>query len=76
MGDDGLEPPPKTSGKPGVSQTGGAESGAVDAREPSADPEIAEVVAAWPTLAVAVRANILAAVRGAGGEQQEGGRQG
>lgn len=50
-----------------VPQPGGAESGALGAREAPSDPELAAVVDAWPTLAEPIRAGILAMVRAAGG---------
>jgi hypothetical protein len=42
----------------------GAESGAVGAQNTPIDPDLAEVIRAWPTLPEATRAGILAAVRG------------
>jgi hypothetical protein len=48
----------------GVSQEGGAESGAESAKTPPIDPDLAEVIKAWPALPIAVRAGILAMVRG------------
>ena len=55
----GREPPPKTSGKPGFLERGGAESGAHGARPAEADPDLARVVAAWPALPEATRRAIL-----------------
>lgn len=66
MGDEGLEPPPPNTGNTAIRPEGGAKSGALGAREaPTDDPELAEVVAAWPTLPEGVKAGILAAVRAA-----------
>ena len=67
MGEEGLEPSPFPSGKSGVSESGGSKSGNKDAPfgdsagvvKPT-DPELAAVVAAWPTLPLAIRTAILA----------------
>jgi hypothetical protein len=42
---------------------GGAESGALGARDVNLAPDLAEVVELWPTLPEAIRASILAMVR-------------
>ena len=70
MGWVGFEHTAKPSGNAGVPETGGAESGAVDAPKPSSEPaepthvdrDLARLVAAWPTLPAAMRAGILAMV--------------
>ena len=69
MGDIGLEPPPKTSGKTAVSEGGGAESGAVGARNRGVDGELAAVVTAWADLPDAVRVGILAMVHASTGNE-------
>jgi hypothetical protein len=64
------------SGKPGVCDSGGAESGAVGGDSPGttsigqariADPDLAAVVAAWTNLPPAIKAGILAMVGASGG---------
>lgn len=62
----GFEPVQKTPKKSGMSPIGGAESGAVGAREaPEAldDPLLAEILHAWPRLSAATRQRILELVR-------------
>src|SRR5262245_25833574 len=73
----GSNNPPNSAGNNGVSQTGGAESGAVavnsagptDAEKSSlvapVDPDLARLVVAWPTLPEAIRRGILAIVESA-----------
>jgi hypothetical protein len=56
----GLELGVKPSGKAGVLGTGGAESGAVDARNAPIDAELARLIDAWPKLPEATREDILA----------------
>ena len=63
VGGTGLEPPPKSSGFPGYLPEGGAESGAIGAQNGPIDPELAEVVRAWPTLPPVVKGGIMAMVR-------------
>jgi len=48
-----------------VSETGGAKSGAVDRKNGPIDPELAQVIEAWPTLPPAIREAILARLRAA-----------
>lgn len=56
----GAEHPEKVPGKPHIRPTGGAESGALAAL--ALDPELARVVAAWPTLPEPIRRAVLALV--------------
>jgi len=66
----GAERAPDSTGKSAISQTGGAESGAVGARNADSaapsptptDPELARLVEAWPKLPEAIRRGILAMV--------------
>ncbi len=67
VGGTGLEPPPKSSGFPGYLPEGGAESGAIGAQNGPIDPELAEVVRAWPTLPPVVKGGIMAMVRAQNG---------
>ena len=57
----------ENAGKAGVPVESGAESGALDARKAPDDPQLAEVIDAWPGLPDAVQAGILAMIRAAGG---------
>lgn len=54
MGDEGLEPLPKTKRKTTIRKTGAAQSAAV-----GEDSELRAVVEAWPSLDPQVRATIL-----------------
>lgn len=67
MGDEGLESNPKSSRNDRVGNQGGAESGALGAREAPLDPQLAAVARAWPTLPEPIKAGILAMIRAAGG---------
>lgn len=67
MGDGGLEPTPFSSGNTPFSETGGAESGAVGARNGTLPPDLAAVVAAWPTLSEAIKTDIVTMVTAADG---------
>lgn len=58
----GIETAPISAGTTRKTEGGGAESGALPA-------ELAQVVAAWPTLPDAIRAAIQALVRAAGGDR-------
>ena len=51
MGDTGLEPHPKTTGKMVIFGTGGAESGAVGA----SDPDLQAIITAWPSVSEETR---------------------
>lgn len=74
LGAGGFEPFAFSSGKPGQAETGGSNSGnihpASGAGEPHqagpADPELAELLAAWPTLPAAIKAGIIALARAGG----------
>ena len=59
----GLEEPVTSSGNMTVSETGGAESGAVGAQSGAADARLVELVAAWPALSDSVKSEILKLVR-------------
>ena len=59
----GLERTANSSGKTPNSEKGGAKSGAVDARQAVHDPDLAELLHAWPDLTPAARAGILKIVR-------------
>ena len=63
MAGTGLELPPENAGKTGVLDQGGAESGALGAREAPLDADLAAVVDAWPALPDAIKAGILAMIR-------------
>jgi len=80
MGRAGLEHTPDSPGKQHVSETSGSNSGNIGAdsgnSEPSApippappplpaDPDLAAIVAAWPTLPNAIKAGVLALVHAA-----------
>jgi hypothetical protein len=66
VGDTRLEHPHDIAGNTGGPQQGGAESGALGARETALDPDLAALIKAWPALPATVQANILAVVRAAG----------
>ena len=63
MAEAGLEGSSKYSGKTGVSERGGAESGARDAQTGPIDDDLAELIAAWPGLPNDVKADVLAMVK-------------
>ncbi len=58
----GLEQPPYSTGKTPLSETGGAESGAVGAAKPSFDPDLARLIEIWPSLSEASKRAILETV--------------
>lgn len=58
---------PNSPRNPGVSESGGANSGALGARGGAIAPELRAIIDAWPTLPEAIKAGILALVRTAGG---------
>lgn len=59
----GFERPAKNTANAAVDGRGGAESGALGARERPIDPELAAVIDAWPALPEATRSAILAMIR-------------
>jgi len=62
----GFELPQETTGNSSGSSQSGAESGALGARKPAfdalADPDLARLIEAWPTLPDAIRRAIVAMV--------------
>ena len=65
VGGTGLEVPRENAGETVDSNRGGAECGALGAREAPADPELAAVIEVWPTLPDAIRRAVLAIVESA-----------
>jgi hypothetical protein len=59
----GFEPLTNSSGKTDLARGCGAESGAVGARDVDFGPDLAAVIASWPSLPAPIRAGILAMVR-------------
>lgn len=59
----GLEEGVNSSGNVAVSETGGAESGAVGAQNRVADAELARIIDAWPTLSAEVKTAIVQLVK-------------
>jgi hypothetical protein len=55
--------PSKNQQKTGVSESGGAEYGALPATYPITDPELAELIDVWPDLPVAMRHGIMAMIQ-------------
>ena len=66
VGDEGLEHRAESTGKTGGSQAGDAESDAFLADSGLIDSGLAAVVEAWPKLAEAIKAGILAMIQAAG----------
>jgi hypothetical protein len=62
----GLEEPVNSKGNVTVSETGGAESGAVDAQCSTTDDDLALVVDAWPKLSAEVKTAIVRLVENSG----------
>jgi len=62
VGDTGLEPYPKTTGKTRKPSSGGAESGAVGAHSGGIDADLRAIIDAWPMLSESTKAEILAIV--------------
>ena len=65
MGPVGLEHPPLEQSKTTISTSGGAESGAPNAQNPSQthqDSDLAEIVAVWRDLPAYIRTAIIALV--------------
>lgn len=50
-----------------VCDSGGAKSGATTPHTPTIAPDLATIIAAWPTVPEAIRAGILAMIRTASG---------
>jgi hypothetical protein len=50
MGDEGLEPTPKSSGKTALSKIGGTESGTVQIATTSPDKRLRGIIEKWPRL--------------------------
>ncbi len=67
VGDTGLEQPQETSGKTALSEIGGTESGTVGADYGFQDRRLEAIIDAWPSLPEAVKEDIVAMVRAAGG---------
>jgi hypothetical protein len=69
----GFEQSKKPTGNGAVSESGGSKSGNIgpeSAPKPTpADPDLAAVLSAWPSLPSAIKAGVLALVRAAGGGQ-------
>ena len=61
--EEGFEPPQDFPGETTVSEQGGAGSGARAALTAVADPDLAAVVDAWPTLPEVVKAGVMAMVK-------------
>jgi hypothetical protein len=64
MAEAGVEHSAKSPGNTQGSAESGAESGALCIRGLSFGPDLASVINAWPSLPDAIRADILAIVRG------------
>jgi hypothetical protein len=65
-GEDRTRTPLENAGKTGVPQESGAESGASIGDSHPVDPDLAEVIAAWPGLPEAIRRKVVALLRQAG----------
>ena len=61
----GLEQSENSPRRVQVSETAGAKSGAVDRENATNDPELAQVIEAWPTLPPAIREAVLDMLRAA-----------
>ena len=59
----GIEQPPASQENNTPSAQGGAESGAVGGEIDHLEPDLAEIVKAWPALSAAVRKGIVEMVR-------------
>jgi hypothetical protein len=64
MGDTGLEQTARKPSKTAISKKRGAKSGALESDFSQKEPDLAEVVRAWPGLSKRQRAEILRIVRG------------
>jgi hypothetical protein len=63
VGDEGLEPPPQTSGKTTLSETGGTESGTVAAQLAQTDADLQVVIDVWPGLSESTKQSILSLIQ-------------
>ena len=71
MGDTGLEHSANTPEKTSVSNSGGAECGAVADQIDQIAPDLQLIIDAWPILPDLVKAGILAMVKAASGDRGE-----
>ena len=62
VAEEGLEQPPTSPMKTGISRSGDAESGAVDVTSRLDQPDLQLVIEAWPTLPADVRNEIVALI--------------
>jgi len=67
MGDEGLEPTQKTPEKTQAATRGGAESGALPARNGPKDAKLAAIIDAWHGLPESIKDEILAMTRAVAG---------
>ena len=70
MGDTGLEQSALTPPKTTISKSACAESGALDARKPPSDPDLARLVEAWPHLPKHTKQTIINLIRQHGGDHE------
>ena len=56
---EGFEPPAPNTGEMQSGPQGGAESGAVGARNHAPDPDLARLIEAWPTMTADARRRVL-----------------
>jgi len=61
----GLELPPQNTEKSAISENGGAESGAFSVESSSLEPNLQQIIDAWPTLPEAFRGAIMAMIAAA-----------
>ena len=66
-GPEGQEQGADSAGKMAICESGAAESGAVGARDGDFPADLRAIIDAWPGLADAVKADILAMIRAADG---------
>ena len=71
LGDTGLEHPVLKPPKTAISKIACAESGALDARRPPSDPDLARLVEAWPHFPDHIKAQITNLIREHGGDDHE-----
>lgn len=65
MGDEGIEHPPLALSKTAISAEGSAKSGAHDAPTPIQEPDLTQIIAAWPGLPDHIKAAIKTLVQSA-----------